>query len=83
MLFTIGGEIQRPEDFRRQVEQRFRGTFRKAWSEALQVVKSYPKGVLESQSLFYLQVYRLRRDVLATQWNERGELASVKRRPHE
>lgn len=71
-VFTIGGEIQRPEDFRRQIEQRFGLTFRQAWDEALQIVSRYPKGVLESQNQFYMQVYRPRRDELAERWNERA-----------
>lgn len=71
-LFTIGGEIQRPEDFRRQIAQRFAGTFKEAWAEALRLMQAYPKAVLESQQLFYLQVYRPRRDVLAANWTERA-----------
>ncbi len=69
-LFTIGGEIQRPADFRRQIEQRFSGTFTEAWAEALRIVQAHPKAVLESQQLFYMQVYRPRRDVLAAKWTE-------------
>ena len=69
-LFTIGGEIQRPEDFRRQIEQRFAGTFGAAWEEALRIVAAFPKPVLESQQQFYMQVYRPRRDVLAAKWTE-------------
>jgi len=71
-LFTIGGEIQRPEDFRRQVERRFAGTFAEAWAEALRVVQAYPATVLESQQQFDMQVYRPRRDVLAAKWTERA-----------
>jgi hypothetical protein len=76
VLFTIGGEIQRPEDFRRQIEQRFAGTFAQAWSEALTVVQAHPKAVLESQQLFYLQVYRPRRDVLAAKWTDTAAKAN-------
>ncbi len=71
-LFTIGGEIQRPEDFRRQVEQRFVGTFKEAWAEALRILQAHPKAVLESQQQFYVQVYRPRRDALAAKWTERA-----------
>jgi hypothetical protein len=70
-LFTIGGEVQRPQDFERQVEQRFAGTFRQAWAEALDIVRGYPKAVLESQAEFYRQVYRPRRDDLAKAWTKR------------
>lgn len=31
-----------------------------------------PKAVLESQTAFYDQVYRLRRDELAARWNQRA-----------
>ncbi|MGH2435669.1 MAG: hypothetical protein ACRDFA_01600 [bacterium] len=72
-LFTIGGEIQRAEDFRRQIEARFAGTFAGAWKEAAAIVGAHPKEVLESQNGFYMKVYRPRRDVLATKWNERAE----------
>ena len=71
-LFTIGGEIQTPEDFDRQIAQRFAGTFRQAWDEALRIAQAYPRAVLESQSGFYAQVYRPRRDELARRWTERA-----------
>ncbi len=74
-LFTIGGEIQRPQDFRRQIEQRFAGTFKDAWTEALRIVQVHPKAVLESQQIFYMQVYRPRRDVLAAKWTEQAAKA--------
>jgi hypothetical protein len=76
MLFTIGGEIQRPEDFRRQIVQRFEGTFPEAWKEAGRIMQGYPTAVLESAEQFYLQVYRPRRDVLAGKWTERAAKAS-------
>ena len=72
-LFTIGGEIQEPEDFRRQIEARFAGTFAEAWKEAMGVIAAHPKDVLESQDGFYMKVYRPRRDALAATWNERAE----------
>ncbi len=70
-LFTIGGEIQTPEAFERQIKKRFSTTYRQAWDEALRIVKAYPRTVLESQIGFYEQVYRPRRDDLAKRWNER------------
>ncbi len=70
-LFTIGGEIQRPEDFKRQIDARFQGTFRRAWTEAVEIVQRYNKAALESPELFYQQVYRPRRDELAARWTER------------
>jgi hypothetical protein len=69
-LFTIGGEVQKPEDFDRQIVQRFSGAYGRAWDEAVQIVKAYPREVLESQTGFYEQVYRPRRDELAKRWTE-------------
>lgn len=75
-LFTIGGEVQTPEAFRKQIERRFSGTFRQAWEEALRIVRAYPAAVLESQQAFYSQVYRPRRDDLARRWTERAGATS-------
>ncbi len=70
--FTIGGRVQTPEDFERQIVRRFAGTFRQAWGEASKIIAAYPKEVLESQEAFYSTVYRPRRDKLAKQWNDRA-----------
>src|SRR5206468_3812711 len=77
-LFTIGGEIQRPEDFRRQIEQRFAGTFKDAWAEALRIVTAVPKPVLEAQQQFYMQLYRPRRGWRGTvlPWTSRAGSSS-------
>src|SRR5207245_7078486 len=37
-LFTIGGKIQTPEDFKKQVASRFEGNFERAWVEALNLL---------------------------------------------
>lgn len=71
-LFTIGGQVQTPEAFKKQIEQRFSGTFREAWQEALRIVRAHPKTALESQQAFYGQVYRPRRDDLARKWTEQA-----------
>lgn len=75
-LFTIGGELQTPEEFRRQIEARFAGTFAEAWREATAIIEAQPRAVLESQNDFYMKVYRPRRDVLAAKWNERAGQAA-------
>lgn len=72
LLFTIGGEVQTPEAFRKQIEARFAGTFADAWKEAQAIVAAVPRAVLESREEFYLRVYRPRRDVLAAKWEERA-----------
>lgn len=68
--FTIGGEVQTESDFRRQIESRFGKTFAEAWKEALAIIKQFPREVLLSQSRFYEQVYKPRRDDLAAKWSE-------------
>ncbi|HDH63143.1 MAG TPA: hypothetical protein ENF66_00445 [Firmicutes bacterium] len=68
--FVIGGEIQRPEDFKKQIERRFKGKFDKAFKEALEIVKNYDKGVLLSQRNFYEVVYKPRRDTLKDKWSK-------------
>jgi hypothetical protein len=72
MLFTIGGEVQMPEAFRKQIEARFAGTFAEAWKEARAVIADAPREVLESRDGFYMRVYRPRRDILASKWEERA-----------
>jgi len=69
-VFTIGNELQTPEKFKKQVESRFGRNFEKAWKEALEIVKSYDKGVLLSQRYFYEVVYKPRRDELAKKWSQ-------------
>jgi len=71
--FTIGGEVQTESDFRRQIETRFGSTFNKAWKEALAIVQQFPKEILLSQSGFFEQIYKPRRDDLAVKWTEVAE----------
>lgn len=78
LLFTIGGEIQTPEDFTRQVVQRFAGTFRDAWNEAVDIVRRYDRAVLEHPDDFFSQVYRPRRDELAKKWNQAAKAAGAR-----
>jgi len=71
-LFTIGGETQTESDFKKQVAARFgsESNFEKAWNEAMEIVKGYDKGTLDSGSEFFDQVYKPRRDMLAQKWTE-------------
>jgi hypothetical protein len=71
--FTIGGEPQTESDFKRQIENRFGKAFSEAWNESLEIVQQYPKDVLLSQSGFFEDVYRPRRDELASKWTEMSE----------
>jgi len=60
--FTIGGQIQKPIDFDRQVALRFGRDFEKFWNAAIRYVKGFPREVLESQREFYERVYLPARD---------------------
>ncbi|MDH5683083.1 MAG: hypothetical protein OEZ20_01250 [candidate division WOR-3 bacterium] len=81
-MFTIGSEIQTPENFKKSIEHRFSKSFSKAWQEAVQICKGYDKGVLQSQHYFYETVYKTRRDELAQKWTEMAAkpLSSPKRK---
>lgn len=68
--FTIGGEIQTDEDFDAQVASRFDDKYVAAWREALEIVSSYPKPTLQSQTEFFEKVYKPRRDELSKKWSE-------------
>jgi len=69
-LFTIGGEVQTPDKFKKQIASRFGKTFKQAWAEAVKICKSYDQSVLKSMHFFYETVYKSRRDELAEQWSE-------------
>lgn len=75
-LFTIGGEIQTPDAFTRQVTSRFGKTAAAAWQEAQQIIGGYPRAVLESPEEFFSRVYRPRRDELAAKWSKAVESAA-------
>ena len=72
LYFTIGGETQTEEGFRRQVAARFgnEANFRKAWKEALATVEGFDEGILRSGRQFYSVVYKPRRDDLVTKWSQ-------------
>jgi len=71
--FIIGGELQTEATFKRQIESRFGTSFSRAWKESLAIVHQYPKDVLASQNRFFTEVYRPRRDELASKWTERSK----------
>jgi hypothetical protein len=72
-LFTIGGEVQTPEAFTKQVASRFGKTYAAAWGEAQEIIAGYPPAVLESPEEFFSRVYRPRRDELASKWSKAVE----------
>jgi hypothetical protein len=71
--FAIGGELQTEADFKRKIESRFGNAFSRAWKESLTIIHQYPKDVLSSQNRFFSEVYRPRRDELASKWTEMSE----------
>jgi len=72
LLFTIGGETQTADSFRRQVAVRFGEprNFEKAWSEAMAIVGEFDEATLRSGRDFYGTVYKPRRDALVAKWSQ-------------
>ena len=77
-VFSFGGEAQTEERFQKQVQSRFSGSFKDAWEDALDYVRHFPRGTLESQSGFYSDIYRPKRDEFAAKWTERSGSAPTK-----
>ena len=73
LYFTIGGQVQTEEDFKRQIESRFGGSFAQAWKEALDYVGEFDEDTLKSGTAFFSQVYRPKRDEFADSWTEMSE----------
>lgn len=70
-IFTIGGDRQTEEGFRRQIEARFtRSTYAEAWKDSLDYVQKFPRATLESPDAFFSDVYRPKRDEFAAKWTE-------------
>jgi len=73
VYFTFGGAIQTEADFKSKIEAQFGEHFSTAWKEAIAIIHQYPKDVLLSQNRFFGEVYRPRRDELASKWTEASE----------
>jgi hypothetical protein len=71
--FTIGEALQTETDYQRQVIMRFGVIYSKAWKEALEIVRQYPRDILLSQNRFFREVYKPRRDELAVKWTKMTE----------
>ena len=71
--FTIGETFQTERDYKNQIMKRFAGIYPKAWTEALEIVRQYPREILLSQNSFFQNVYKPRRDELAAKWTEMAE----------
>ncbi len=72
LRFTIGGETQTEEAFRKQVGVRFGNEhdFRRAWEEALTLMGEFDDETLKSGRRFYADVYKPRRDELVAKWTD-------------
>jgi hypothetical protein len=73
LYFAIGGETQTEKEFHRQIAERFgtEANFRKAWSEALEIVERFDEATLRSGRRFYSDIYKPRRDELVESWTEK------------
>jgi len=73
ITFAIGDQVQTAADFDRQVASRFgtKENFRAAWEEAVRIVGSFDRPILESRNGFYAEVYKPRRDELSDSWTHR------------
>lgn len=67
--YVMGDEILEPDDFSRQVAERFGQAFPQAWEQAVHIVGQTDRVTLESQRKFYEDVYKPRRDELAKAWS--------------
>jgi hypothetical protein len=67
--YVMGDEILDPDDFSKQVAERFGQAFPRAWEQALQIAEQTDRETLESRRKFYEEVYKPRRDELAKAWS--------------
>jgi len=63
-FFSIGDQIQRPEDYDRQIAGRINSviSYDQAWSAALRYISNFPSEVLLDQRGFFEKVYKPVRD---------------------
>jgi hypothetical protein len=69
LRFKFGHEVQTPEDFDRQVKNRFGHDWELIWAEALSIIQSADRRDLDIQSRFFNNIYKPRRDELAMRWS--------------
>jgi len=73
LYFTIGETLQTESDYQRQIMKRFGPIYSKAWKETLQIIRQYPREILLSQTTFFQNVYKPRRDELSAKWTKMTE----------
>lgn len=62
--FTIGEQVQRPEDFDREIAKKIESvvSFKTAWEAAVDYVKRFPMETIRNQRRFYEEIYKPVRD---------------------
>lgn len=71
--FVIHDQVQTEENFQRQIEARLGEKFQQAWKEAIGIVSQYDNEIMKSQTAFFDEVYKPRRDELAEKWSEMSQ----------
>ncbi len=63
-LFRIGDRVQTPSDYDREIAEKISSvvSYDRAWNEALEYLRKFPREYLEDQRLFFERVYRPVRD---------------------
>ncbi|MGC9208795.1 MAG: hypothetical protein ACP5GH_02935 [Nitrososphaeria archaeon] len=63
-LFRIGDRVQTPSDYDREIAMKISSivSYDRAWNEALEYLRKFPREYLEDQRLFFERVYRPVRD---------------------
>ncbi|MEO5968581.1 MAG: hypothetical protein ABIQ95_01535 [Bdellovibrionia bacterium] len=72
LRFKFGHQVQTPEDFDRQVKERLGPNWRRAWLDAVRIIRSVDQRDLDIQSRFFNVVYKPRRDILSERWSAFG-----------
>jgi hypothetical protein len=70
LRFQMGGQVQSPFDFDRQIKARFGERWKEAWREARQIISESDAKDLQNQQRFFNSVYKPRRDELAAKYSE-------------
>lgn len=69
LRFQMGGQVQTPYDFDRQIKARFGDRWKEAWNEARHVIEESNVRDLQNAQRFFNSVYKPRRDELAEKYS--------------
>ncbi|MFL5814088.1 MAG: hypothetical protein ACJ763_10970 [Bdellovibrionia bacterium] len=70
LRFQMGGEVQTPYEFDRQIKARFGDQWNQAWKEARHIIEESDDRDLQNQQRFFNAVYKPKRDELAEKYTE-------------